>query len=212
MMKTEKRTVRTSHGIREYTYLGCPLTRNRSPWCFRLCMPDGEGHGECGRVAPHGFKSRIQLGIEAHKEKQLEDHRTKLERMYLAAPGNQFYEPGVSILDGAAEIVIPIQEQFLEAARSVDASVCFRAMDDAARLAVSSTIRDVAVATSTFSINMSRPVSSGELIARARLVAASEVDFLAEAVLTDAEGQELARGTGEYVKSSVPLSAEIGYS
>lgn len=211
-MTTEKRTIRTSRGIREYTYLGCPLTRNRSPWCFRLCMPDAEGHGECGRVAPHGLKSRIQLGIEAHREKQLEDHRSKLEQMYLSAPASQHYDPGVNVLDGAAEIVIPIQENFLQAARSVDTSICFRAMEDAARLAVNSTIREVAVEASAFSIHLSRPVSSGELIARARLVAASDADYLAETVLTDAEGQEIARGSGEYVKSSVPLSSDIGYA
>jgi acyl-coenzyme A thioesterase PaaI-like protein len=174
-------------------------------------MPDGDGHGECGRVAPHGLKSRIQLGIEAHREKQLEDHRAKLEQMYLTAPASQLYDPGVNVLDGAAEIVIPIREQFLQAARSVDTSIFFRAMDDAARLAVNSTIREVAVETSAFSMHVSRPVSSGELIARARLIAASDVDYLAEAVLTDAEGREIARGSGEYVRSGVPLSADIGY-
>jgi len=47
----------------EYTYLGCPMTRNRTPWCFRLCQPDSSGTGQCGRVAPHSFKGRIQLGI-----------------------------------------------------------------------------------------------------------------------------------------------------
>lgn len=54
----------------KYTYLGCPLTRNRTPWCFRICTPDAEGSGECGRLAPHSFKSRIQQGIEDYKRKQ----------------------------------------------------------------------------------------------------------------------------------------------
>jgi len=58
--------------LREYTYLGCPLTKNRSPWCFRLCKPNADGTGLCGRVAPHGFKSRIQLGIENYKKRQAE--------------------------------------------------------------------------------------------------------------------------------------------
>ena len=56
--------------LREYTYLGCPLTKNRSPWCFRLCKPNEDGTGYCGRVAPHGFKSRIQQGIEDFKKRQ----------------------------------------------------------------------------------------------------------------------------------------------
>lgn len=59
------------HGFKDYTYLGCPLTRNRSPWCFRMCKPDAEGHGYCGRVAPHGIKSRIQKGIEEYRKRKI---------------------------------------------------------------------------------------------------------------------------------------------
>ncbi len=57
-------------GFKKYTYLGCPLTKNRSPWCFRICKPNIDGSGYCGRVAPHGFKSHIQQGIEDYKKKQ----------------------------------------------------------------------------------------------------------------------------------------------
>jgi hypothetical protein len=84
--KTIKRRVRTSKGLKEYTYLGCPLTRNRSPWCFRLCTPDAEGHGHCRRVAPHGFTGRIQLGIQNYNKRQREAHCGKLEHMDLTAP------------------------------------------------------------------------------------------------------------------------------
>ncbi len=56
--------------LKEYTYLGCPLTKNRSPWCFKLCKPDTDGTGFCGRIAPHGIKSRIQLGIESYNKRQ----------------------------------------------------------------------------------------------------------------------------------------------
>ena len=56
--------------LKEYTYLGCPMTKNRSPWCFRMCKLNADGTGLCGRVAPHGFKSRIQQGIEDFKKRQ----------------------------------------------------------------------------------------------------------------------------------------------
>lgn len=62
------RIVRRGKKLKAYTYLGCPLTRNRTPWCFRICSPDADGSGECGRVAPHSFKSRIQQGIEDYKK------------------------------------------------------------------------------------------------------------------------------------------------
>ncbi len=58
--------------FKAYTYLGCPMTKNRSPWCFRMCKPDAAGAGLCGRPAPHAFKSRIQQGIEDFKKKQAE--------------------------------------------------------------------------------------------------------------------------------------------
>jgi len=56
--------------LQAHTYLGCPMTKNRSPWCFRMCRPNSNGYGFCGRLAPHGFKSRIQQGIEDFKKKQ----------------------------------------------------------------------------------------------------------------------------------------------
>jgi hypothetical protein len=64
--------VRIRKRLKEYTYLGCPLTNNRSPWCFRLCQLNIDGTGFCGRVAPHGFKSRIQQGIEDFKKRRAE--------------------------------------------------------------------------------------------------------------------------------------------
>lgn len=57
-------------GLKKYTYLGCPITKNRTPWCFRICRPNADGTGLCGRVAPHGMKDRIQQGIEEFKKQQ----------------------------------------------------------------------------------------------------------------------------------------------
>ncbi len=65
-----RKQVKTRKALKEYTYLGCPLTKNQSAWCFRICKPNADGAGHCGRVAPHGFNSRIQQGIEDFKKKQ----------------------------------------------------------------------------------------------------------------------------------------------
>ena len=62
--------VNIRRNLKEYTYLGCPMTKNRTPWCFRMCKPNAEGTGLCGRLAPHGFKSHIQQGIEDYKKRQ----------------------------------------------------------------------------------------------------------------------------------------------
>lgn len=209
--KMKKRRVKTSRGLKEYTYLGCPLTRNRSPWCFRLCAPDTEGQGQCGRVAPHGFKGRIQLGIEDYNKRKREAHFRRLERMYLAAPCNDYYEPGIRISEGEAEIVIPIRDEFLDAAGSVHDSVYHRAMNDAALFAVSSMVQKALTLSAGFNVQLSRHVAAGELIARGRFLGTSDDHCLAEAVLTTKDGEELARGGGAFVKSEVPLSPEIGY-
>ncbi len=62
-----RKRVTPRRDLEKYTYLGCPLTKNRSPWCFRICKPNDDGIGLCGRVAPHGFKSRIQRSIDDFK-------------------------------------------------------------------------------------------------------------------------------------------------
>ena len=71
MAKLKKIRTRVHGSVREYTYLGCSMTRNRSPWCYRSCQPDAKGHGVCGRLAPHSLKGRTQQAIEGHKKRLL---------------------------------------------------------------------------------------------------------------------------------------------
>jgi uncharacterized protein (TIGR00369 family) len=210
-VKTTKRRVKTSTGLKEYTYLGCPLTRNRSPWCFRLCTPDGEGQGQCGRIAPHALTGRIQAGILEYNKKQRAAHCRKLESMYLAAPCNEYYEPGIKISEGEAEVVIPVQDRFLDAAGFVHGSVFHRAMNDAALFAANSIVPKELVLSTGFNIQFSSTMAEGELIARGRVIGSSEDHCLAEAVVLDSKGEELGRGTGTFVKTEIPLSSEMGY-
>lgn len=209
--KTTKRMVKTGKGLKEYTYLGCPLTHNRSPWCFRMCTPDLEGHGVCGRIAPHALVGRIQAGIQEYNKKQRAAHCKKLESMYLAAPCNKHYEPGIRVSDGEAEIVISVKKKFLDAAGSVHGSVYHHAMSDAALLAVNSVVPKSLVASTSFNVQRTRSVAAGELIARGRVLGTSDDDCLAEAVLLDAGGEELGRGAGSFVKTDILLSSEMGY-
>ena len=207
-----KRRLRTREGLREYSYLGCALTRNRSAWCFRICTPDEGGKGVCGRLAPHSLRSRIQQGITDYKRRQLAEHWAKLERMYLAAPCNDHYRPGISISEGEAEVVVPVQKSFHHAAGSVHGSVYFKAMDDAAFFAVNSLIEDVFVLTVNFNVYLTKPVKSGEIIARGRFVGRSGRNYLAEAVLVDGQGEEIGRGNGAFVQSKIHLTPKLGYA
>lgn len=52
--------------VPEYTCLGCPMTKSRSLWCHRMCVPV-DGLGFCGRVAPHAVVGRTQEAILSFK-------------------------------------------------------------------------------------------------------------------------------------------------
>jgi uncharacterized protein (TIGR00369 family) len=154
---------------------------------------------------------RIQAGIQQYNKKQRAAHCRKLESMYLAAPCNEYYAPGIRISEGEAEVVIPLQEKFLDAAGSVHGSVYHRAMNDAALFAVSSVVPKELVLGTGFDIQLSRTIAEGQLIARGRVMGVSEEHCLAEAVLMSGEGEELGRGGGSFVKTEIPLSSDMGY-
>jgi acyl-coenzyme A thioesterase PaaI-like protein len=210
--KAEQRKVRTKRGIRAYTYLGCPLTRSRSAWCFRLCVPDPLGKGQCGRIAPHGLKGRTQLAIEGHRKQRRSTHFAKLERMYLAAPSSDLYDPGVRVQDGEAEIVVPIPKALRLPSGDVAESVYLKVMNDAAVLAVNAIVEDRLVVTVRFTVQLTRHRASDTLIARALVVAGSGGQYEAECVLADASGVEIGRGDGTFEPGPTSLSPEIGYS
>jgi uncharacterized protein (TIGR00369 family) len=140
-----------------------------------------------------------------------DDHFRKLERMYHAAPTNEYYRPVLKVSEGLAEIEIPIRPEFFHAAAAVHGSVYFKALDDAAYFAVSSFVTDVLMLTVSYNIHLTRPVSEGILRACGRVVHRSRQLFLADAQLFDGESRQIARGTGTFMRSSIALSAAVGY-
>jgi hypothetical protein len=81
-------------------------------------------------------------------------------------------------------------------------------MADSAALAVNSIVDKVLVAVVRFDIQLTRPIASGALVARSRFVGMSGNHYLAESVLTDSEGQEIGKGSGEFVESEASLSSD----
>lgn len=190
----------------QYTYLGCPLTRNKSPWCFRLCAPDVEGKGRCGRIAPHTLKGRTQLAIEAHKKKKkLEEHCGILKQAYATAEANRLHAPQVILGEGTAEIIIPIESHMFDAAGAVDASMCFKALYDAALLATGTVIEKRHARGLNFTVYFTRPFAGEALFARGQFMGMSGDQYLAEAALSDLQGREIARGNGSFAPSAVKL-------
>lgn len=139
------------------------------------------------------------------------EHYRMLERMYLQAPINDYFRPQITIGEGQAEITLPVRRDFFHAADAVHGSLYFKCLDDAAFFAVQSLVEDVFVLTVTFNVYLTRPISDGEMRAVGQVVHQSRRLFVAEAVIRDSEDQEIARGSGSFMLSSIRLSAEIGY-
>ena len=140
-----------------------------------------------------------------------QDHYSKLERMYAGAPINKFFQPRLTIGEGRAELRLAVRPDFFHAANAAHGSVYFKAMDDAAFFAANSLVEDVFVLTSGFTLHLLRPIASGEMIATASVVSKTRSLIVADAVVHDGAGVQLARGTGTFMRSKTPLTEEIGY-
>ncbi len=139
------------------------------------------------------------------------EHYTKLENMMHSAPFVQLTGAKVSIKKGVAQITLPIKKDFHHAAGAMHGALYFLALDNAAFFAVNSLIEDVFVLTTSFTTYITRPVSEGVVKATGKVVNQNRSQFIAESVLFDSNGKEIARANGIFVRSKIPLSAKIGY-
>lgn len=140
------------------------------------------------------------------------EHYRKLERMYVSALVNVLYAPTISIHEGRAEVTVAVRPEFFHAAGSVHGAVYFKLLDDAAFFACNSLVDDLFLVTVSFNLYLTRPVSEGQLRAVGRVVHRSQRLFIAEAELTDARGREVARGSGTFMRSNIPLASVPGYN
>lgn len=139
-----------------------------------------------------------------------EAHFRKLEKMYHAAPCNAYYAPTLKVAEGKTELILPLRPEFFHAAGAVHGSVYFKAMDDAAFFAANS-LASVFVVTANFTVYFTRPIASGEMRARGRVVHQSKTQLIAEAVVHDDRGRQVGRGSGSFVKTNIQLTEEMGY-
>lgn len=128
-----------------------------------------------------------------------------------SAPINEFFDPTITIEEGRAELRLPVKAEFFHPAGAVHGTAYFKALDDAAFFAVNSLVEDVFVLTTQLNLHLTRPVSSGTMTAIGEVVHENPNQYLAESVLEDDDGNQLARATGTFVPSNIELSAEIGY-
>ena len=142
----------------------------------------------------------------------MSEHFKKLESMYLSAPVNRLvYVPTIEVTEGTAVISIAVEDKFFHAASALHGSVYFKLLDDACFFAVSSLVTDVFVLTTSFTTYFTRPISSGRITARGRVVHQGKSVLLAEAELRDEANKIAGRGNGAFMKSQTRLGPTIGY-
>lgn len=141
-------------------------------------------------------------------------HYKKLENMYLTANVNTmiFDTTTCKIGNGEAEIGLTVSEKYFHRLGALHGSVYFKLLDDAAFFAVNSIVTDAFVLTTSFNINIIRPVNKGKIRAVGKLRFKSRQLFTAEATLYNEEGKEIAFGTGNFAKSRMALTEDIGYT
>jgi len=134
-----------------------------------------------------------------------------LERIYAAAPINAIYRPVLTVSQGQAVVEMEARPEFHHAAGALHGSVYFKMLDDAAFFAANSLEPRFFVLTASFTVFFLRPVTEGKLRSVGRVVSQTRSQFIVEAVLYDAEGNEVGRGIGTFVRSKVPLTQARGH-
>jgi hypothetical protein len=71
-MSHNKRFLKEKKGkLPPYTLLRCKMVGHQVSWCRFLCTPI-DGRGLCGRIAPHGLKSKTQRAIARYNAEHCE--------------------------------------------------------------------------------------------------------------------------------------------
>jgi uncharacterized protein (TIGR00369 family) len=138
-------------------------------------------------------------------------HYRRLENMFSQAPIAKLTNASITVEEGRAELVIPVQQQFFHAAGALHGAIYFLALDNAAFFAANSLVRDSFVLTANFNLHLLRPIATGQINAIGTVIARSRTQIVAEAIAYNDESREIARGSGIFVTSNMALSEAIGY-
>ncbi|WBH18129.1 PaaI family thioesterase [Sphingomonas radiodurans] len=139
-------------------------------------------------------------------------HYRALESLYAAAPINRMFASTLAIAEpGVARISFEISREHFHAAGAAHGTAYFKMLDDAAFYACNSLITDRFLLTTQFNLVLTRPLSAGPVIAEGRWVSGQRRVFVGDARLIAADGEEVARGTGTFMRSRIALATLPGY-
>ena len=139
-------------------------------------------------------------------------HYRALEALYASAPVNALFSSRLEIVgEGRSRIRFAVDERFHHAAAAAHGTIYFKMLDDAAFYAANSLVSDRFLLTTAFNLLFTKPIRTGEVTAEGRWVSGRRRVFIAEAHLVDADGDEIGRGTGTFMRSHIALSGLPGY-
>lgn len=142
-----------------------------------------------------------------------EAHFRALERLYDSAPINRLFPSHLQIIaPGESRIHFAVDPAHFHAAGASHGTFYFKMMDDAAFYAANSLVSDRFLLTTAFNLLFTKPLRAGPVVAEGRWLSGKRRVFVAEARLIDAEGDEVGRGTGTFMRSTIPLTSLPGYA
>lgn len=142
-----------------------------------------------------------------------EQHYRALERLYASAPINATYASNLKIVgEGQSRLTFTVDESVFHAAGAAHGTIYFKMLDDAAFYAANTLATDRFLLTTSFNLHFTKPVRAGEVVAEGSWVSGKRRVFVAESRLIDAEGDEIGRGTGTFMRSRIALSSLAGYA
>ncbi len=140
-------------------------------------------------------------------------HFRALESLYRAAPINAKFPSDLVIeAPGRARISFVVDQTAFHAAGAAHGTTYFKLLDDAAFFAANSLVSDRYLLTTAFNLLFTRPMGIGPVTAFGRWISGKRRVYVADASLVDSTGEEIARGTGTFMRSSFALSSLPGYS
>ena len=140
-------------------------------------------------------------------------HWRALEGLYASAPINRLFASALTIEnEGSASIAFTIDESTYHAAGAAHGTIYFKMLDDAAFYAANTLVTDRFLLTTSFNLHFTRPVRKGNVRAEGRWISGRRRVLVAESRLVDADGEEIGRGTGTFMRSRIALSGLAGYA
>ena len=139
-------------------------------------------------------------------------HFNGLVSLYAAAPVNGLFRSVLEIPEpGVARIRFEVTPDTFHAAGAAHGTLYFKMMDDAAFYACNSLVSDRFLLTTAFNLVFTRPMKAGPAVAEGRWISGKRRVFVGEARIMLPDGEEVARGTGTFMRSHIPLSGLDGY-